>query len=236
MTIMRKAMSEVRLSRWGAIAALTGTAFLIVYFTVPALSGWPFDGAPPTKLMSYVQEHAVLFFAGALSQSFGSALCVAFLLIVVVCSHNTTTFPGVLVLVGSASLLAVVLAEATLLAAVPVAAAARDSTTVVVCFTLVNGVFVRVFPLIPAPMVFAGVSFAGRPILGRAPCTAALALSAAFLADAVISVWSQVGVYAGIVLSIMQAAWFVWAAVAVLSRRRLQQQGTSHEFPTPASS
>ncbi|WP_415857038.1 hypothetical protein [Sinomonas sp. G460-2] len=207
------------MARWAGLAAVVGTVFLLVYFTVPALSGWPFAGGTPTALANYASDHALLFFAGGWFQTVGSALCVAFVLAVLRMAGTVVSFAGLLAMVGGATLLAVVLAEAVVLESVPVAAASGDSTTAAVAFALSNGVFVRIFPLIPAPMVFVGVGFAGRGVLGGWLARSAIVLAGAFVLAGALAVVTPVGVFVGIGLSVMQAVWFLAAGLRMLLRR-----------------
>ncbi|WP_422935620.1 hypothetical protein [Sinomonas sp. P47F7] len=208
------------MARWAGLAAVVGTVFLLVYFTVPALSGWPYAGGTPTVLASYASDHEVLFFAGGWFQAVGSALCVAFVLAVVRMSGTVVSFAGLLAIVGGATLLALVLAEAVVLESVPVAASSGDSTTAAVAFALSNGVFVRIFPLIPAPMVFVGVGLAGRGVLGGWLARSAIVLAGAFVLAGALAVVTPVGVFVGIGLSVLQAVWFLAAGLRLLLRRR----------------
>lgn len=204
------------LARSGGLAGVVGTVFLLVYFTVPALSGWPYAGGSAGDLAAYAQSHGLLFFAGGWFQALGSALCVLSVLAVLRLSGTAATLPGLAAVVGSAALLGLVLAEAVLLEAVPVAAAAGDPATAAVCFALSNGVFVRIFPLVPAPMLFAGVGAAGRRVLGAFLARAALVLAGAFVVSGAVAVFTPVGVYVGIGLSVLQALLFLVAGIRLL--------------------
>ncbi|CAM5412404.1 hypothetical protein [Leifsonia shinshuensis] len=215
----------IRMARAGGAAAIVGTVFLIAYFTVPSLAGWPYAGGTPDRLIRYVDDHALLFYAGGWLQGVGSALCIVFVLVVVRLAGTAWTLPGLLAIVGSAVLLAVVLAEAVFLIALPAAAAAGDRATVAICFALSNGTFVRIFPLIPAPLVFFGMAYAGGRVLTRALRGAALALAIAFVVVGLLAVFTAVGVYAGIALSVLQAVWFLWAGIAVFARARALREG-----------
>jgi hypothetical protein len=66
-------------------------------------------------------------------------------------------------------LLSVVVVEAAMLEVVPIAAANGDQGTVATASALSNGVFTRIYPLAPAPLVFAGIGFAlsGSSVLPR---------------------------------------------------------------------
>jgi hypothetical protein len=193
-----------RLRRLGWIAGIAGPVLLVIYFATPAFTHWPFAGAPAPQLVSYANSHALLFFLSLLWRS-----------------QTATTYAGLVTLVGCALLLAVVLVEAVLLEAVPVAAHAGDTATVATTFSLSNGVFVRIFPLGPAPMVFAGIGYALRPAaLGNGFGRSARMVAAAFVVAGIVAVFTSVGVILGIVMSVVQAIWILVAAVAVARSAR----------------
>jgi hypothetical protein len=190
---------------------------LTIYFAAPAFANWPYAGAPPEDLMRYANSHSILFFAGAWFQATGAMLCVLFFLVLRELSRARQTLPGAVVTVGSALLLAVVLVEAALLVAVPVGAAAGDAATVSTTFTLSNGVFARVFPLAPAPLVFGGlgVLLLSGDVLPRGFALTALGLAVLFELAGIAAIFSSVGLIFAIVLSIVQEIWIVAAAVAL---------------------
>lgn len=124
-----------------------------------------------------------------------------FFLVLLQLSGARHTLAGSATLTGCALLLSVVAIEAALLEAVPVAAANGDQATVATAFALSNGVFARIFPLAPAPLVFAGIGFAlsGSSILPRVFARSAVLISGLFLA---------------IVMSVVEAVWIAAAAIA----------------------
>ncbi len=107
--------------------------------------------------------------------------------------------------------------EAALLIAVGVAAFNHDSVTVATTFSLSNGVFVRVFPLAPAPLVFLGVglSLVHSDILPRAFGQSALVLAALFEVAGIAAIFGTVGVVLAVVMSITEAIWIAAAAIAL---------------------
>ena len=90
---------------------------------------------------------------------------------------------GAATLTGCALLLAVVTIEAAMLEAVPIAAAHAHHATVTTTFALSNGVFARIYPLAPAPLVFAGIGAAlsATTLLPKTYARTALIISALFL-------------------------------------------------------
>lgn len=204
-----------RLRRLGWIAGIAGPVLLVVYFVTPAFTHWPYAGAPAAQLVSYANSHALLFYAGGWLQATGAVLSILFFLSLLWRSETTASYAGLVTLVGCALLLAVVLVEAVLLEAVPVAAHSGDTATVATTFALSNGVFVRIFPLGPAPMVFAGIGYALRPaVLGNGYARSARIVAIAFVVAGIVAVFTTVGVILGIVMSVVQAIWILVAAIA----------------------
>ena len=142
---------------------------------------------------------------------------VVFFLALLQLSGAANRLAGPVVLVGAAVLLSVVLIEAALLEAVPIAAAAGDQATVATAFALSNGVFARIFPLAPAPLLFAGTGYAlrGHRILPRWVDRSALVIAALFVVAGLAAVFGTPGLILAIVLSIVEALWIAGAAVAL---------------------
>lgn len=209
-----------RLLRWGAAAGIVGPLLLAAYFAAPALAGWPYAGASPEALTAYARSHAVLFYAGGWLQATGAVLSALFFLTLLRLSAHRDELVSAVVYVGAAVLLAVVLIEAALLEAVPMAAANADRITVATTFALSNGVFARIFPLAPAPMLFAGIGFALRStdVLPGLLVNAALVIAALFVLSGVAAIFSTAGLILAIVMSIVEAVWILSAGVALAAR------------------
>lgn len=107
-------------------------------------------------------------------------------------------------------------AASGLLEAVPVAAANGDQATVATAFALSNGVFARIFPLAPAPLVFAGIGFAlsATTVLPRLFPRSAVLISGLFLIAGLAAVFATVGLILAIVMSVVEAVWIAAAAIA----------------------
>jgi hypothetical protein len=122
-------------------------------------------------------------------------LSIVFLLVLLQFSGARATLAGSAALTGCAVLLSVVLVEAALLEVVPVAAANGDQATVATAFVLTTGTFTRVYPLVPAPLVFAGIGFplAGSTILPRVFARTAVLISGLFLIAGLTAVFSTAG-------------------------------------------
>lgn len=204
-----------------AACGIAGPIFLVVYFTAPALTSWPYAGASPDQLTAYANSRAWLFFAGAWFQVTGTLLSLAFYLAILDWSGARHGFWGSALLVTSGSLLALVLVEAAFLVAVPIAASAGDKSTVATSFALSNGVFVRVFPLAPASGTFValGAILRDAGTLPRAFAALAFALGIAFELAGLLATVSSFAVFVLIALSVVQTLWTVAAAIAVLRTR-----------------
>lgn len=192
--------------------------FLVVYFTIPALTGWPYAGASPEALIAYAKAHELLFYAGGWLQATGALLSIVFFLALLQLAGCWGRLAGSLTLVGGALLLAVVVLEAVFLEAVPAAAEAGDSATVATTFALSNGVFARIFPLAPAPLLFMGAAMmlASSHVLPRFFATSAFAVAGLFLLSGIAAIFSSLGLIFAIVMSIVEAIWIGSAGVALL--------------------
>ena len=209
------------LRRLGGLAGIVGPVLLVIYFAVPALAGWPYAGATAQKLVKYATSHELLFYAGGWLQATGAVLSILFFLVLLKLSGSVQQIAGLVTLVGGALLLSVVLIEAALLEAVPMAASAGDQATVATTFALSNGVFARIFPLGPAPLLFAGIGYALAPsVLAPGYARAARLIAALFVLAGLAAVFSTVGLIFAIVMSVVQAVWICAAAIALTRTRR----------------
>jgi hypothetical protein len=210
-----------RLQILGALAGITGPVLLAAYFITPVLVGWPFAGESAVKLTAYADTHRLLFYLGGWLQATGALLSIVFILVLLQQSGARRTLAGLATLIGCAALLSVVAVEAALLEAVPVAAANGDHATVATAFALSNGVFVRIYPLGPAPLVFAGIGFVllQTAILPRAFGRTAVVISGLFLIAGLAAVFGTAGLILATVMSAAEAIWIPAAAVAFAARR-----------------
>ena len=205
-----------RVERIGAIAGIIGPLLLAAYFGAPALVGWPYSGATPDALVAYARAHELLFYAGGWLQATGALLSSVFFLVLVQVSGARDRLEGLLIVVGAAVLLSIVLVEAAMLEAIPIAAAAGDQATVATTFALSNGVFARIFPLAPAPMLFAGLATVLRrtSLIPVAFGTTALVIAVLFILAGISAIFSSAGLILAVILSIAEAVWILAAAIA----------------------
>ncbi len=205
------------LARWTLLAGITGPVLLAAYFNIPAFISWPSAGESPGKVAAYATAHRLLFYLGGWLQATGALLSVVFLLVLLQRSGARRTLAGAAALTGCAVLLSVVAVEAAMLEAVPVAAANADHATVATGFELASGVFVRIYPLIPAPLVFAGIGFAlyGTSILPRVFARTAVLIAGLFLIAGLAAVFGTAGLSFATVMSVTEAVWILAAAIAL---------------------
>jgi len=209
-------MSDSRLRLAALTCGILGPVLLSIYFAAPVFTGWPFAGASPSQISEYAAVHERLFFAGAWLQGTGALLSVLFFLILADLSRAASSLAKSLVVVGAALLLGVVLIEGAFLITVPLAARTGDLPTVATTFMLSNGVFVRVFPIVPAPLLFvaAGMVLASGRLLRPAFSISAFVLGILFVLAGVAAIFHEAGFVAAIVLSVVQQVWIVAAAIA----------------------
>jgi hypothetical protein len=119
-------------------------------------------------------------------------------------------------------LLSVVVIEAAMLEAAPVAAANGDPATVATGFALSNGGFTRIYPLAPAPLVFAGIGFAlyQTGIPPRVFARTALLIAGLFLIAGLAAVFGTAGLTFATAMSVTEALWIPAAAIAFARTRR----------------
>ncbi len=205
----------------GVTAGITGPILLVAYFATPAFTGWPSAAATPDELVRYATAHELLFYAGGWLQATGALLSIVFFLVLLQLSGAQNSLAGTVTVVGAALLLAVVVIEAALLEAVPIAADLGDRATVATTFALSNGVFARIFPLAPAPLIFAGIGFAlaGSGVLRPAFGRSALLVAALFVLSGIAAVFGTPGLIFAIVMSILEAIWIATTAVALAMSR-----------------
>lgn len=214
-------MSPSRLRVLGALAGVLGSVLLVIYFATPALTNWPYAGAAPEELVKYANTHALLFYAGGWLQATGALLSIVFFLVLLKLSETARRLSGLATIVGCALLLAVVVVEAALLEAVPMAASAGDTVTVTTTFALSNGVFARIFPLAPAPLLFLGIGFALEPtVLSRGFARSAQVVGALFVIAGLAAVFGTAGLIFAIVMSVVEAGWILTTAVALYRSSR----------------
>jgi len=215
--------------RWAAAAGIAGPVLVVAYFAIPALVSVPAPGTAPDRLITFATGHAPLFYVAGWLQVTGALLSALFFLVLLQLSGARARLAGALTLTGTALLLAVVSVEAVLTEAVPMAAATGDQATVATTFALANdGVFARIFPLAPVPLMFAGIGLAlySAPLLPRVFARGALVLAGLFVLAGIAAVFGTPGLIFATVMSVLQAVWIAAAAVGLAlsnTARKAQQ-------------
>ena len=223
--------TEARVRLGAGIAGVLGPGLLIAYFLTPAFVDWPTAATTPAEIAAFAAGHATLFYLGGWLQVTGAVASVVLFVTLVRLAQATAESAGLAVIVGAALLLAVVCIESAFLEAVPMAAAAGDQTAASTAFLLSNGVFVRIFPLAPAPLMFAGIGVVLRrhPLLPRPFAPAALTVALGFVAAGLAAIFSGAGVVLAIVMSVVETGWIAGAALALM----LTRSPRSPDTPTP---
>ncbi len=206
---------ERNLRLLGAACGIAGPILLSIYFSAPAVLGFPASTVSNADLMLYATRHASIFYLGAWLQATGALLSVVFFLVLVRLAGAAGRLSGLVTIVASALLLSIVLVEGALLIAVPEAAAGGDIPAMRLAFDLTNGGFVRVFPLAPASATFTalGAVLLGAEVLPRAFGYLAVAIGFAFEIAGFAAIFSATGLTAALILSIGQEFWILAAAV-----------------------
>lgn len=216
--------APTRLSRnLTALCGLLGVALLGAYFgAAPPLP--PADATAAQVARVALQYHDK-WFLGAWLQATGSLLSVVFFLALVAMAGAVARLAGVLMTVGAAVLLAVVAVEGAF--TIDLAQAAADGHPEVALTSYhVMGVFIHIFPLAPAPLIFLslGVALRGSSLLPAGLGYLALALGAAY------AVVGLAGLFTTPLLTLvvlgLQSLWTVAAAVLLAVRRG--EAGTMH--------
>jgi hypothetical protein len=215
--------TRARVRLGAGVAGVLGPGLLLGYFLTPALVGWPGAATTPAGVAAYAVGHSTLFYLGGWLQVTGAVASVVLFVSLVWLAGATTELAGLAVIIGAALLLAVVSVESAFLEAVPMAAVAGDQNAASTAFLLSNGVFVRIFPLAPAPLMFAGIGVVLRrhALLPRPFGPAALVVALGFSTAGLAAIFSGAGVVFAIVMSVIETGWIAAAAVALMLTRPL---------------
>jgi hypothetical protein len=198
-----------------AASGIVGVAALGVYFgAAPPLPALDASAAQVAEVGA--RYHGILF-VGAWLQATGTLLCVAFFGALVWLAAATTRLAGMLVMVGAASLLAVAAIEGAFTIDWAQAAVDGHAAAALTSYEVMS-VFVHVFPMAPAPLVYLslGVVLLRAAVLPRPFAYLAMALGAAF------AIVGLSGLFAAAALTLVvvgsQSLWVLAAAIALLVR------------------
>jgi hypothetical protein len=212
------ALTVRQMARVGAVAGILGPLMLVAYFSIPAFVTLPSATATADQVIRFANAHQRLFYLAGWLQVTGALLSTVFFLVLVQLTGSVRRLSGLAALAGSTLLLGVVAIEAVMLEAVPMAAGNGDRASVSTTYALSNGgVFVRIFPLAPASLVFAGVGLVllESRLLPAVFARSALVISALFLVAGIAAVIGGPGVVFAIVMSVVEAIWIPATAVAL---------------------
>jgi hypothetical protein len=175
------------------------------------------------QISAFATHYSLLLMVGAGLQVTGALLACVFFLGLIHLAHGMGRLAGLVALFGTATLLATALIEAVLGMATPIATSSGHPEAAVVCW-IVQGVFIHVFPIGPAPIVFLAigallVSPSSAIVLPRALGYLALALGSAFEVVGLLGLLVPAATAAIIVLLIAQEVWIAAASIVLLTRR-----------------
>lgn len=212
-------MGAERLRILVALCGLVGTVLLGAYFgAAPPL---PPANATVAQVTHVALRYHNTWFLGAWLQATGSLLSVVFFLALVHQARGAARLAGMLTLLGSALLMAVVLGEGAFTMDLAQAAANGHPATALTSYDLMT-VFIHVFPLAPAPLIFLalGTVLLGPPVQVLPQVFGYLALALGLLFEVV----GLVGLFTSPILTLiplgLQALWVVAAALTLLVRAR----------------
>lgn len=208
-------MSIRRFPNATALCGILGVTLLGIYFgAAPPLP-------PPDATMAQVVDVATRYhdtwFLFAWLQATGSLLSVVFFLALVAMAGAAARLAGILTIVGSAILLAVVLVEGVFTIGVAQAAANGHPVVALASYDLM-GVFIHIYPLAPAPLIFLslGAVLLRSSLLPQGLGYLALALGIAYV------IVGLVGLFTTPLLTLvvlgMQSLWVLAAAIALIVR------------------
>ena len=208
-----------------AASGVLGSLLLVVYFGAPLLAAplatVVYAANPSTQQVVDVgRRYHDLLFVGTWFQATGALLSVVFFLGLVQMARATTRLAGTLVIMGAAVLLGVVVAEGVFTLTWATAAAAGEQGSARASFDLMAS-FIRVFPIVPAPVVYlaVGAALLGSGVLPRPFAPLAVGLGASFELVGLAGVLTPAAGTAAAALSGLQDLWVLAAAVALLARR-----------------
>jgi len=215
-----------------ALCGILGTVLLGLYFGVGfsvGLAQLP-SAATQARVVSVATQYHTLWYLGTWLQATGSLLSVVFFLALVQRAGQTASLAGLLTVVGSAVLLAVVLMEGVFTIDLAQAAANGHQATSLTSFDLMT-VFSYIYPIVPAPMIFLGLStiLRGSHLLPRLFGWLAFGLGIAFAIVGLVALFTT-SILAIVVLS-LQALWVLAASLTLLVRARTVSEATTKASP-----
>ncbi len=198
-----------------ALCGIVGIAALGYYYSVP------FPLPPPNATAEQVMEFATRYHDAILLdawiQGVGSLLIVTFFVALVSLSSAAHRFAGLMTLLASTVTLTVTLMDVVFAIATVQSLASGHPTTGMISFDFTN-VFVHVFPMLPAPVLFLaiGAVLISSRLLPRLFGFLAMALGAAFAVVGFIGLFNTTALGVTIALLIGQELWIVAAAIALI--------------------
>ncbi len=208
-------MFSSRLHQSIAAAGLGGVVLLGAYFGIPIPQ--PPGNATSAQIADFVAHYGNFLYFGGWLQITGTLLAAIFFIGLVYLAGATTRLSGLLTLFGAAVLLGTSLIEAALIIEVAQATANGHPETAVGSWDL-QSVFIHVFPIGPAPLIFLAVGslILATSLLPRVLGYVALGLGIAFEVVGVVGLFVPAAKSVVIVLLIGQEIWIAAAAIMLL--------------------
>jgi hypothetical protein len=210
--------------RGTAACGVIGSLMLAAYFGIPAaipgLRRVLYAAQPSTDdIVSAGRRYHELLSFGAWLQGTGAVLCVVFFLGVASWCEAWQHLAGRVLLVGLSVLAAIVTVEALLTVTWASAADAGSALSARVSYDLMSR-FVQVFPLVPAPLVYAPVAvmLRRRRVLPAWAGHAAALLAAGFVLTGLVVTLAPAAAALGAALAGVQDVWILLTAIVVLAR------------------
>ncbi len=197
-----------------ALCGIAGVAALGYYYSVPF--PFPPPSAAAEQLMAFVSRYHDTILLDTWLQGLGSLLIVAFFVALVSLSGAAHRFAGLMALLASTVNFGLALVDVVFGIAAVQSAASGHPTTGVISFDLTN-VFVHVFPMLPAPVLFISIGAVrlSARLLPRVFGFLALVLGAAFAILGFLGLFNETALGLTIVLQIGQELWIVAAAITL---------------------
>ena len=213
-------MSKRRVHILAALCGILGPVTLVTSFVI--------NPAPPAtatveQLRSFAIQHQTTIVLGGWLQGIGSLLIVLFSLGIVHCAGATHRLAGWATLLAGATILMVSLVEVTFYLAAAHAAIAGDITTGFVSNALIKAVQ-HVFLIAPALLIPLGVVLVDSSLLPGLLGYLALLLGVTLQILGLVGLFNLLQLVIDDVL-IVQALWFVAAAIALIARANRAADG-----------
>jgi hypothetical protein len=218
-----------------ALSGVVGVAMLIAHFQIPAHV--PGDNSPPATITQFVLHHHAAILATAWLQGFGPFPYVLFALGVVYLAGAMTRLAGWVTLLASAVILTLSLIDAAFTISAAEAVIHGHAVTASVSFDLIDGpgndAVGRVFLIAPPLLLPMGAVLLGSRLLPRTFGYSAVGFGAASIILGLAALFSATAFSLAIILIIVESAWVLAAAGALVISRKPASGAAAAVQPLP---